>query len=150
MAYKLPPPLKTAITIASIILLDYVFPIHVLDKGTSISLASIVCFTGFSVMLVAAWQFVSIKTTVNPYTPEKTSSIVTTGIYGVSRNPMYLGMALIILAAAVYTSNPLAVFPLIFFIANINRTQIKPEELVLREKFGEAYKQYCIAVRRWV
>jgi len=89
-------------------------------------------------------------TTVHPHTPEKTSTVVDTGVYAYSRNPMYIALILIQLALALYLGN-IACFAVIpFFIMYITQYQIKPEEEILTKRFPLAYQAYCKKVRRWL
>ncbi len=89
-------------------------------------------------------------TTVNPHTPGKSASIVTTGIYAYTRNPMYLGLGLGLVAWTVFLGNLAAALGVPVFIVYMNRFQIAPEERVLAEKFGAPYDEYCRRVRRWI
>ena len=90
------------------------------------------------------------QTTVDPVHPERASSVVTTGIYRWTRNPMYLGFWLLLLAYAVKLSQPLALLLLPVFIGYMNRFQIIPEEQALERLFGDDYRNYCQRVRRWI
>jgi len=67
-----------------------------------------------------------------------------------TRNPMYLGLALILFSFCIYLGNPLSILAVIAFIAYITRFQIIPEERALTEKFGQSYTQYRNSVRRWL
>ena len=89
-------------------------------------------------------------TTVNPMKPEKAATIVTAGIYRVTRNPMYLGLAFVLLGWASYLANLAALLLLPAFVAYMTRFQIKPEERALLEKFGSSFADYMAAVRRWI
>jgi protein-S-isoprenylcysteine O-methyltransferase Ste14 len=100
--------------------------------------------------LSGLWAFHRARTTVNPMKPGKTSSIVTNGVYRITRNPMYVGMALFLCAGAVMLWSPLALLGPLVFVVYISRFQIEPEERVLRERFGEVYADYCARVRRWL
>jgi protein-S-isoprenylcysteine O-methyltransferase Ste14 len=89
-------------------------------------------------------------TTVNPLSPEKASALVTGGAYRITRNPMYVGMTLLLTAWAVHLS---ALWPFagpVLFVLYIDRFQIVPEERVLHALFGEAYSAYAARVRRWL
>ena len=90
------------------------------------------------------------RTTVNPMTPEAASSIVCSGIYRVSRNPMYLGFLLALAGWAVYLSNAATAVLLPVFVLTMNHLQIKPEERALLAKFGPPFAQYMSHVRRWI
>lgn len=105
-----------------------------------------------AIVLIAAgaFSFRKARTTVDPTRPENTSSVVTTGIYQLSRNPMYLGFLLILVAFMFKLSNPITLLFLPVFVVYMNRYQIKPEERALNKLFGEEYNHYCRNVRRWV
>ena len=100
--------------------------------------------------LAGVWSFRKAQTTVNPTRPDASSSVVTTGIYRVSRNPMYVGMLLVLIGWAFYLSNWLALLGLPLFVRYMNRFQIIPEERILSSKFGGLYQAYCRKVRRWL
>lgn len=76
--------------------------------------------------------------------------LVTSGIYSATRNPMYLGMAVILAGLAVYLGNVVALFGLLLFVAIITRVQIIPEEQILSAKFGAPFEVYASRVRRWI
>lgn len=98
---------------------------------------------------LALVQFIRKKTTVNPMNPNNTATLVTKGIYRFSRNPMYLGLLLWLLAWGLYLGNLLALLFLPLFMLIITVQQIKPEEKVLEAKFGQPYIDYQKRVRRW-
>lgn len=101
-------------------------------------------------LLPAVYQFIQNKTTVNPLKPEKASKLVVTGLFRFSRNPMYLGMAFVLLAWGVYLGNPINVLVYAGFIAYMNRFQIQLEEVALEAIFGEEFLNYKARVRRWI
>ncbi|MDE2996139.1 MAG: isoprenylcysteine carboxylmethyltransferase family protein [Bacteroidota bacterium] len=105
---------------------------------------------GFVVAIAGVAAFRKAQTTVDPFNPNKASSLVTGGIYRHSRNPMYLGMLLVLMGWALYLSDGLSLALTLLFVPYMIRFQIKPEERVMREKFGEEFDRYCNAVRRWV
>ena len=100
--------------------------------------------------VLALYDFHKHKTTYHPHTPEKTSTVVDSGIYAYSRNPMYLALVLVLFALALYLKNFIcfAVIPL--FIYYITRYQIKPEEEMLNKLFPIDYHVYSQKVRRWL
>jgi protein-S-isoprenylcysteine O-methyltransferase Ste14 len=100
--------------------------------------------------IAAFAQFRQARTTVDPRKPETTTTLVTSGVYAWTRNPMYLGLSILLLGWAIKlgTFSPL-VGPLLF-IPLIQRVQILPEEHALRMQFGEDYDQYCHRVDRWL
>jgi protein-S-isoprenylcysteine O-methyltransferase Ste14 len=82
--------------------------------------------------------------------PQKATTVVTTGIYQYTRNPMYLGLFLFLAALAVKLGNPTAMPFLPAFVAYMNRFQIAPEERILEAQFGDTYTDYKSRVRRWI
>ena len=105
---------------------------------------------GVAVAIAGVASFRRAQTTVNPLKPESTSSLVVSGVYRVSRNPMYVGMLLVLLGWGVLLSNVLALPIVPGFVLYMNRFQIGPEETVLAELFGEEYATYRSRVRRWL
>lgn len=106
--------------------------------------------TGLTFDLLGLIAFHRSRTTINPLRPERTSALVTQGIYRITRNPMYVGMALLLLAWAVYLSAllPFAGVPL--FMSYITRFQIRPEERMIEKLFGAEFLGYAARVRRWL
>lgn len=94
--------------------------------------------------------FFRAKTTINPIAISEASTLVQDGVFRVTRNPMYLGLALLLVAWANFLARPLAFLGPILFVLYITRFQIVPEERVLRAKFGAAFENYAHRVRRWI
>lgn len=94
--------------------------------------------------------FRNAQTTVNPLQPEQASTLVSDGIYGVSRNPMYVGLTLILTAWAIYLAAPWAFLGVAAFALYLHRFQILPEERALEQVFGADYEAYRARVRRWL
>ncbi|MGO2387344.1 MAG: methyltransferase family protein, partial [Psychrobacter sp.] len=95
-------------------------------------------------------QFKKAQTTVNPHTPEKSTNLVTSGIYRYTRNPMYLGLVLVLLGWAFYLSHLLPFMLVPVFMIYMTRFQIQPEEKMMAQKFGREYQVYLSRVRRWI
>jgi protein-S-isoprenylcysteine O-methyltransferase Ste14 len=112
--------------------------------GTGFALAGLV------VSAVGVAAFKRAQTTVNPMQPGAASSLVVSGIYRRTRNPMYLGFALVLLGWAAFLSNALAGVLLPTFVLYMNRFQIWPEERALKARFGQAFVDYTSQVRRWL
>lgn len=115
--------------------------------------------TGLSVLLLlaGAWmalagilEFRRASTTVNPMSPGEASTVVESGIYGHTRNPMYLGFLFALIAWAAWLAAPWALLGPVLYVAWITRFQIIPEERALAEQFGEDYLGYCRRARRWI
>src|SRR5512139_930170 len=105
---------------------------------------------GVAITGLAVLSFRRAHTTVNPIKPFSTSSLVTRGIYGFTRNPMYLGMLFVLVGWALYLGNVLAFLFLPAFILYMNRFQIEPEERALKALFGREFLGYASQVRRWI
>jgi protein-S-isoprenylcysteine O-methyltransferase Ste14 len=90
------------------------------------------------------------RTSASPMRPDKASSLVASGIYRYTRNPMYLGMLLVLIGWAVYLARPWALLVLPAFLLYMNRFQIGPEERVLERIFGAEFEAYRRRVRRWL
>jgi protein-S-isoprenylcysteine O-methyltransferase Ste14 len=90
------------------------------------------------------------QTTINPVQIDQASSVVTGGIYRVTRNPMYVGLTALLTTWAVWLAVPLALLGPMFFALFIHRFQILPEERVMSAKFGKEYDEYRKRTRRWL
>jgi protein-S-isoprenylcysteine O-methyltransferase Ste14 len=98
----------------------------------------------------AVRAFLRAGTTINPVAIERASTLVTTGVYGVSRNPMYVSMALLLLSLAAGLGQPLLLLGPIVFVLFITWFQIVPEERAMTQLFGIDYEAYRKRVRRWL
>ena len=105
---------------------------------------------GLAFSLLGIMAFRASRTTVNPLNPERASALVTGGVYRITRNPMYVGMAFVLLAWAVNLASVLPFLGVVVFVLYITRLQIVPEERVLKDLFGDAYSRYAARVRRWL
>lgn len=113
-------------------------------------LSVMVAAAGAVIIAMGIVSFRQAGTTVNPMKPESSSSLVRTGMYAFTRNPMYLGFLLVLLAWAIYLSNALAFLFLPAFVFYMNRFQIEPEERALASLFGQEFVVYRSCVRRWL
>lgn len=151
---KIPPPVVAALTgCAMWVVSRYVPPLAVLADAAPavrVGAALVLAVTGGCFDLAGVVAFWRARTTVNPLRPEKTAAIVTSGIYRITRNPMYVGMACMLLAWAVYLSCAWALAGPLAFVLYITRFQIKPEERVLAARFGSGFADYKASVRRWL
>lgn len=96
------------------------------------------------------WQFARARTTIDPVRIDRASTLVTTGAFSITRNPMYLSMTCLLIALALYLSVPWLLIGPMLFALFITRFQIIPEERVMAEKFGDAFTSYRKRVRRWI
>ncbi len=143
------PPLIVAITTA---LLMWLTALWLPQQNWEFRwwLFSLLMLMGGGVGLSGVLQFRSSKTSVSPTNPNKAETLVTKGIYQYTRNPMYLGMAIMLGAVACLLSNIVTLIWMIFYMIYITEFQIKPEEKILIEKFGNDFKSYMNSVRRWI
>ena len=105
---------------------------------------------GVAISLAGVVAFRRARTTTNPLRPDATSALVVTGIYTRTRNPMYLGFVVILLAWCAWLAHPVALLGIPGFVAWMNRFQIPAEERAIGVLFGEEFAQYCARVRRWI
>lgn len=112
--------------------------------------AAPLALSGIAIGVLGVVHFLRVGTTVHPTHPSRASRVVRSGLYGLSRNPMYLGLALGLAAFTLWLSHPCSLLAVPAFIAYMNRFQIVPEERALLEKFGEPYSEYLKSVRRWI
>ena len=105
---------------------------------------------GIAIDLIGAIQFRRARTTINPLKPQNSTAIVKTGLYRISRNPMYLGMLIVLTGVAFVLKTVVAFLLLPLFVLLINRLQIIPEETILAKKFPVEYPDYKKSVRRWL
>ena len=105
---------------------------------------------GLAIELVAAARFFLARTTVNPLSPQKATTLVTGGLNRVSRNPMYVGQALLLAGWALWLAHVLAPLGAVAYVLYITRFQILPEERALAARFGDAWIAYRSRVRRWL
>ena len=145
---KIPPPILVIILTSLVYFSSTKLELIYLPYRQIVSV--IILIIGLIVIVSPVVDFIKSKTTINPVKFKNVNRLVTTGIYRYSRNPMYLGMILIIISTTVYYLNFLSVFsPLIFYIW-INKFQINREEIFLEEKFGSEYLKYKSKTRRWI
>lgn len=147
---RVPPVLLTAAFALLMWITSTVTPKLDIPLPPRAALAFAFAAAGMFVMTVAVQGFRKQRTSVNPLDLTRTSAFVTTGVYRVSRNPMYLAMLLGLLALGCFLSNPISVGIAVLFVPTITRLQIIPEERVLSDRFGSAYTTYCATVRRWI
>ncbi|WP_434052655.1 MAG: isoprenylcysteine carboxylmethyltransferase family protein [Roseibium sp.] len=150
MKLKVPPPLVLLVAVTMTFAAASWFPGLTFNFPGQFVLAAILFFLGLIPDVLALLTFVRKKTTVNPMTPEKSTTLVTDGIYRISRNPMYLGLLFLLVAASLYFSSFLSILIIPAFIWYLTEFQIKPEEESLLRVFGERYEAYMRKVRRWV
>ncbi len=147
---KIPPLLVWLVIAGAMLGVAYSAPSLSFTLAGSSAIALALVSLGGALAFAGVIAFRNQRTTVNPLTPSATSSVVSRGVYRVSRNPMYLGFLLALAGWAVYLSNAGAALLVPVFVAYMTRYQIKPEERALLAKFGSEFGRYMSRVRRWL
>lgn len=123
---------------------------HLLALPCSGAVGVALLLAGIALNLAPKHHFRRAGTTVNPLRPDASSALVQSGLHRVSRNPMYLGHAVILLGVAVVLGNAAALGAVLLYMAYVTRFQILPEERALQARFGADYLDYARRVRRWL
>lgn len=147
---KIPPALLMAVLALLMWLTPFVGPSLWFSFPGQPVVMGLVTIPGMLITLAGFTAFRREGTTVDPTRPETASSLVVTGVYRFSRNPMYLGFLLVLAGWGIHISNLLAFAALPVFVAYLTRFQIIPEERALLSLFGSAYSDYQRSVRRWL
>ena len=147
---KIPPPLMALLCVAAMWSLSRITPTLALTRDIRWLLTGVFVLVGISFDLRGLLVFLRARTSINPMKPNQASSLVVTGVYRHTRNPMYVGLACMLVAVAIFLNAPVALIGVAAFVGYITRFQIQPEERVLRQNFGEAYRDYCEQVPRWL
>jgi protein-S-isoprenylcysteine O-methyltransferase Ste14 len=123
-----------------------------LELPLAVRIVAFVVFAlaGGATALAGDLEFKRARTTINPFKPENSTALVTSGIFRFTRNPMYVGLTLVLLGWAAFLCSAWALLGPIIFVLYISRFQIAPEERVLSAKFGGMYTEYKAQVRRWL
>jgi protein-S-isoprenylcysteine O-methyltransferase Ste14 len=147
---KIPPPAVAALVAVAMWALSRVTPLLQVPTGIRLSLALAGALLGIGFSVAGVVSFRRAKTTLNPTKPQLTSSLVDSGIYTVTRNPMYLGLLFGLMAFAIFLSSAWALLGAAAYVLYIGRFQIAPEERALIDLFGAKYTTYLSKVRRWL
>lgn len=150
LEHKVPPPLVALAIAVAMWAGAGDIPAFPVATGLRSILAPLVALIGGACAIAGTVSFRRARTTVNPLKPASASSLVTSGIYGVTRNPMYVGLLMALVAMAIYLATIAALIGPLLFMLFIHRFQIVPEERALAEKFGPEYTEYAQRVRRWL
>jgi len=150
LEHRIPPPIVAACTAVLMLAAAWALPMLNIEIPSAAAVALLVASAGAGISLAGVVQFLRARTTVNPLQPSAASALVTGGVYRWTRNPMYLGMAAVLLGWAIYLSNLAALAMLPLFIFYMNRFQIGAEERALEAGFGDEFVRYRRRVRRWL
>lgn len=147
---KIPPLAVFLVCMAAMWVSARCLPLYPYTMPGAVVVAWLAVIAGLGFGLAGILAFRKHSTTVNPMAPEEASSMVTNGVYRITRNPMYLGLAACLTGWAVYLSDAAVYLGILAFILYMTRFQIRPEERALSNQFGAAYTDYLSVVRRWL
>lgn len=142
------PPFYLLVAIIFMLLLYKFFPIIRISREPVSILSLITLITGIYLVFVASRLFSKFNTPIKPF--EETTHLITTGIYKRTRNPVYIGMILILIGTGFYLCalSPFMVVPVFIFF--IRKDFVVKEEELLSQTFGEEYEEYKANVSRWL
>ena len=147
METKIPPPIVTLIFIFLIAFSNRIVEPFSFEFQMPLGVAIIIC--GLAVLILAVRVFKQLETTINPMQPSQASKLATTGPFKFTRNPMYLGMSIMLIGFGVIFGAKLTVCLLALFVFYITIFQIMPEERAMEQKFDD-WEDYSAKVRRWL
>lgn len=147
---KVPPVLVVLATGGVMAVLAWLVPAASLAIPARLAVGAALAIAGCALCGVGVRSFRRARTTVNPMTPDAASSLVDGGVYAYTRNPMYLGFALLVAGWGVVLANAVSLALVPGFVLYLDRFQIAPEERALSARFGPAFEAYASRVRRWI
>ena len=150
MKLLIPPPILALMSAILMLIISKYFNKANFSLNQHNQFALFFLIVALIIIFISIAKFIKIRTTISPLKPNKTSILVDSGIYKYTRNPMYLGLLLILFSLFLYLKNFLSFLVLPLFVIYITKNQILPEEKVLENLFGDQYKKYKNKVRRWI
>jgi protein-S-isoprenylcysteine O-methyltransferase Ste14 len=145
---KLIPPILFLICLALMGLLRWLWPVRVIFPFPFNLLGIVPILAGLLIGFWGVWQFRKSKANVRPFT--QPDVFVVEGPYRFTRNPMYLGVVLMLVGAWVLMEAVTPVVGVLIFFVTADRGYIPVEEEMLRGEFGQSFDAYCSKVRRWI
>ena len=145
---RIPPPILVLVLVISNFFSSKKIDLIHLPNQDLISI--IILLIGVLILTNPIFKFIKSKTTIDPIKFKKVNKLITSGIYKYSRNPMYLGLLMIVISTSIFYLNIFSITTPFLFYFWINRFQIKREEIFLAEKFGNEYLLYKNKTRRWI
>ena len=148
---KIPPPIVGLVFSVLIWAISKAIPTTPMStEQQSLLAAVILLLAGFGFAISGMVSFRAASTTVNPLQPDQASALVTSGVYRITRNPMYIGLATVLIGWSTFLGAPLGLVGVVGFMAYIQHFQIIPEEQALVRLFGAEFEAYQASVRRWL
>ncbi|HEY8666142.1 MAG TPA: isoprenylcysteine carboxylmethyltransferase family protein [Tepidisphaeraceae bacterium] len=145
---KIVPPVLFLICLALMVLLRWLWPLRVVLPFPYNLLGIVPIIAGILSGLLGIRQFLKVHTNILPF--RDADKLVTQGPYHLTRNPMYLGLALALLGAWALLGALTPLIGIVIFIVVADRWYIRFEERMLRQKFGPAFEDFCASTRRWI
>ena len=145
---KIPPPILVLILVVANYFSSKKIDLIHLPNQDLISI--LILLIGILILINPIFKFIKSKTTIDPIKFKKVNKLIISGIYKYSRNPMYLGLLMIVVSTSIFYLNIFSITTPFFFYFWISRFQIKREEIFLTEKFGKEYSLYKSKTRRWM
>jgi protein-S-isoprenylcysteine O-methyltransferase Ste14 len=145
---RLPPLLLALVLTISMLALDWALPLFRVLPPPVTYLGAAPVVLGVLIVLISAGLFKFRKTTINPF--GEPAVLVQDGFYRFSRNPMYLGMLLVLTGVGLWLGNVPALLLAPAFVVIMTRAHIVREEQLLEDRFGDVYRAYRSRVRRWL
>ena len=142
------PPVLYALTIAAALVADQILPLHTGAGWQLRAAGGLMLAGGLGLTLFSIVALIRHRTTVHP--DRGASTLVTSGPYALSRNPIYLGNTIGLLGAALLFDQPWLAVLLVACTLLVDELAIRREEAHLAARFGEAWRAYAARVRRWV
>jgi protein-S-isoprenylcysteine O-methyltransferase Ste14 len=142
---RVPPLLVTMLAAAAIVAIA-----DTPRSGIALLVGATIAVAGAAVAVAGVIAFRRALTTVDPLHPDRSASLVTQGVYRISRNPMYVGFIALLLGLAVALSSIPGGTVALAAALYLDRFQIRPEERILQRRFGAAFDRYRASVRRWL
>ena len=146
--FPIPPPLYYGAAFAAGMFLQQAVALDVPTPPTSAVVGAILVVAGLALDAAGVATVIAHRTTIVPHRP--VAKLITSGVYRFSRNPMYTGLAIMVAGGALLAGTwwPLLFLPLALLA--VKQLAIKPEETYLAERYGSAYADYRLRVRRWL
>ena len=146
----IPPPVVVALLGVIMVIIARIAPLPRWENAWHFAFAGAVMALGFWVLALGFRALRRANTTIDPVNLNRTSALMTDGVYRFSRNPMYLGFALMLLVWALFLAVPWALLGPAAFVGFTSRFQIAPEERAIAARFGRDYDQFRRRTRRWI
>ena len=150
LEHLIPPPLVALLIALAMLALAKASGPPAIDEALRVDGASLLFVLGLGCAALGALAFQRQGANINPHKLDRGDVLVTSGVFHWTRNPMYLGLTLLLCCYAFYLARPLCVLGPIAFVPFITRFQIIPEERAMLAKFGERFVDYCGKTRRWI